>query len=293
MNLTQDPRAVSKGFHGALRRRVRVIRPVHSVSDDLIDGMQSLVQSLGLLRAMTITRLKIRYRHSLLGWGWALLQPMSLMVLYSVVFSHLTNGNGSLPYTVFVFAGLTPWAFCSTAITTAVAGILSHRPLMATVYFPREVIPISFVVASLVDFFIAFFVLLFMMKYFSISISTTALLALPIIAILVLMVLALSLLLSSIQVHIRDISVALPLILQVLVFTAPIVYPASSVPAALQNVYWLNPFAILVQGFREAVVYGGIPPAGDLLYCAVVAVIFFVICYLIFKRIERTIVDDM
>src|SRR5215470_11691114 len=180
----QDPRAASEGFHGALKRRVRVIRPVHSVSDDLIDGMQSLVQSLGLLRAMTITRLKIRYRHSLLGWGWALLQPTSLMVLYSVVFSDIMSGNGSLPYTVFVFAGLTPWAFCSTAITTAVAGILSHRPLMATVYFPREIVPISFVAASLVDFVIAVAMLLFMMFYYSIPISMTVLFTVPIFIIL-------------------------------------------------------------------------------------------------------------
>ena len=107
------------------------------------------------------------------------------------------------------------------------------------------------------------------------------------------MVVALSLLLSSIQVRVRDISMALPLVLQVLVFTAPIVYPASSVPLSLRDVYWLNPFAILVQDFRGAVVDGDVPLAGDLFYCAVVAVICFVICYMIFKRIERTIVDDM
>jgi lipopolysaccharide transport system permease protein len=94
-------------------------------------------------------------------------------------------------------------------------------------------------------------------------------------------------------VRVRDISIALPLILQVLVFTAPIVYPASSVPVALRSLYWLNPFAILIQAFRESVVDGGIPLAGDLLYCAVVVVTCFVICYLIFKRIERTIVDNM
>lgn len=270
-----------------------MIRPVHSVSDDLVDGMQSLVQSAGLLRAMTLTRLKMRYRHSLLGWGWALLQPLSLMILYSFIFSHLANSSESLPYTLFVFAGLTPWVFCSTGITTAVAGMLSHRPLMTSVYFPREIIPISFVVASVIDFVIALVVLLFMMIYFSISISVTVLLAFPIMAILLVLVVALSLLLSSIQVRVRDISIALPLILQVLVFTAPIVYPASSVPAALRSFYWLNPFAILIQGFREAVVDGGVPLAGELLYCVVVAVACFVICYLIFKRIERTIVDNM
>jgi lipopolysaccharide transport system permease protein len=243
---------------------------------------------------MTVTRLKMRYRYSLLGWGWALLQPLSLTVVYSLIFSHSTSDKtDSLPYPLFVFAGLTPWAFCSTAISTAVAGILNHRTLMATVYFPREIVPISFVAASLVDFVIAVGMLLFMMFCYSIPISMNVFFVLPISSILMILVVAFCLLLSSVQVRIRDISVALPLILQVLVFAAPIVYPASAVPLAFRSLYWLNPFAILIQSFRDAVVGGRIPLVGDLLYCAVMAVTCFVISYLIFKKIEPTIVDDM
>jgi lipopolysaccharide transport system permease protein len=164
---------------------------------------------------------------------------------------------------------------------------------MATVYFPREIVPISFVAASLVDFVIAVVMLLFMMFCYSIPISMNVLFVLPIFSILMILVVAFCLLLSSMQVRIRDISVALPLILQVLVFAAPIVYPASAVPLAFRSLYWLNPFAILIQSFRDAVVGGRIPLVGDLLYCAVMAVTCFVISYLIFKKIEPTIVDDM
>jgi lipopolysaccharide transport system permease protein len=275
-------------------RRAQVIRPACSASHVLVDGLRSLVQSAGLLRAMTVTRLKMRYRYSLLGWGWALLQPSSLTVVYSLIFSPVTNDKtDSLPYTLFVFAGLTPWVFCSTAMSTAVAGILNHRTLMATVYFPREIVPISFVAASLIDFVTAVVMLFFMMFYYSIPISMTVLFALPIFIILMTLVVAFCLLLSSMQVRIRDISIALPLILQVLVFAAPIVYPASAVPLAFRSLYWLNPFAILIQSFRDAVVSGSIPLARDLLYCAVIAAICFLISYLIFKRIEPTIVDDM
>jgi lipopolysaccharide transport system permease protein len=275
-------------------RRAQVIRPVCFASHVSVDGLRSLVQSAGLLRAMTITRLKMRYRYSLLGWGWALLQPSFLTFVYSLIFPHMTSDNtDSLPYTLFVFAGLTPWAFCSTAISTAVAGMLNHRTLMATVYFPREIVPISFVAASLVDFVIAVAMLLVMMLYYSIPISMTVLFVFPILIILMTLVIAFCLLLSSVQVRIRDISIALPLILQVLVFAAPIVYPASAVPSAFRSLYWLNPFAILIQSFRDAVVSGTIPLARDLLYCAVMAVICFLISYLIFKRIEPTIVDDI
>jgi len=164
---------------------------------------------------------------------------------------------------------------------------------MATVYFPREIVPISFVIASLIDSAIAFVVLLLMTLFYSIPISVTVLLTIPIFAVLAILVISICLCVSSVQVRIRDINVALPLVLQVLVFTTPTVYPASAVPAALQGLYWLNPFAILVQSFREAVIGGGVPLAGDMLYCTIIAVVCFLICYLVFKKIEPTIVDDM
>ena len=293
-DLKPDVQSMSEGSPVASDRPVQVIRPIHSAGYILVNGIRSLVQSAGLLRAMTVTHLKIRYRYSLLGWCWALLQPLTLMLLYTLIFSHLVSySDTSPPYALFVFAGLTPWAFCSTSISTSAAGMLNHRSLMATVYFPREIVPISFVIASLIDPVIAFGVLLSMMLYYSIPISMTILLTVPIFAVLAILVISMCLFVSSIQVRLRDISVALPLVLQVLVFTTPIVYPASAVPADLQSLYWLNPFAILVESFRDAVIGGGIPHAGDMLYCTVIAVVCFLISYLVFKKIEPTIVDDI
>jgi lipopolysaccharide transport system permease protein len=257
-------------------------------------GMRALCQSVGLLRAMTATHLKMRYRYSLLGWGWALLQPLALTALYALIFSHLVRYvDNSLPYVLFVFAGLTPWAFCSTSISTSAAGMLNHRSLMATVYFPREIVPISYVVASLIDPAIGLLVLLLMMLYFSIVISVTIVFIIPIFALLTILVVSICLFISAIQVRVRDVSVALPLVLQVLMFTAPIVYPASAVPAALSSYYWLNPFAILVESFRGALIDARIPRAGDMFYAAAVAVVCLAISYLVFKKIEPTIVDDM
>jgi len=285
---------MSRGSLLAPDRPIQVIRPVRSASEVMVNGMRWLIQSRGLLRAMTATHLKMRYRYSFLGWGWALLQPLTLMVLYTLVFSHLVSyRDESLPYALFVFAGLTPWAFCSTSISTSAAGMLNHRSLMATVYFPREIVPISFVIASLIDPAISSIVLLSMMLYYSVPIGITALLAVPIFAILAILVTSICLLVSCIQVRIRDISVALPLVLQVLMFTAPIVYPASAVPAPLQTVYWCNPFAVLVQSFREAIMAGGAPRAGDMLYSTVIALVVFLISYVVFKKIEPTIVDDL
>ena len=289
-----DVQSVYEGGFVAPHRPVQVIRPVRSASEIIVGGMRSLVQSAGLLRSMTVTHLKMRYRYSFLGWFWALLQPVVLMVLYTLIFSRLVRySDNSSPYTLFVFAGLIPWTFCSTSISTAAAGMLNHRSLMATVYFPREIVPISFVIASLIDPAIAFTVLSSMMLYYSISIPWTIFLIIPIFGILAILVISICLVVSSLQVRIRDVSVALPLLLQVLVFTAPIVYPASAVPAAVQSLYWYNPFAILVQSFRETVIGGSVPLAGDMVYCTVTAVVCFLISYFVFKKIEPTIVDDM
>jgi lipopolysaccharide transport system permease protein len=293
-DLRQDLHNKSEGSPVVLSRSVQVIRPVRSAREVMISGIRSLVQTAGLLRAMTVTHLKMRYRYSFLGWGWALLQPLTLTMLYTLIFSRLVSyGGDSPPYPVFVFAGLTPWAFCSTSITTSAAGMLNHRSLMATVYFPREIVVISFVMASLIDPAISLAVLLSMIIYYSIPITVTVLLVVPIFLILAVLVIAICLVVSSVQVHIRDVNVALPLVLQVLVFTAPIVYPASAVPAAFQDLYWLNPFAILVQGFREAVLGGGAPLAADMVYCTATSIVLFLISYLVFKKIEPTIVDDM
>jgi len=288
------PEAKSEDSLSTFGRPTLVVGADGSAGKVIVEGMRSLVRSASLLRAMTVTHLKMRYRYSFLGWGWGLLQPLTLMLLYSLVFSHLVDYvDHSLPYPLFIFAGLTPWAFCSTSISTSAAGMLSHRSLMAAVYFPREIVPISFVVASLIDPAIALVALLLMMGYFLIPIPVTILLIIPIFAVLTVLVAAVCLLVSSIQVRIRDIGVALPLVLQVLMFTAPIVYPASAVPAALRYFYWFNPFAILVEGFRSALIGKTLPHVDDMLYAAAVAIVCFVAAYWVFKKIEPTIVDDM
>ena len=233
-------------------RRIQTIRPANSLSDILRTGLYSLIQSVDLLRAMTAMRLKMRYRQSILGWFWGLFQPMVLVAVYTFIFSQMSGQNTEqVPYSLYVFAGLIPWAFCSTSISTAAGGMLSSRSLMATTYFPREIIAISYVLASLVDLSIASCVLLLLMVYFAIPIPITIILVAPAVVVLLVMVTAICLLISSVQVRIRDINVALPLVLQVLVFSAPIVYPISAIPPNLQTIYWLNPFAILVQFFRD------------------------------------------
>ena len=243
---------------------------------------------------MTATRLKIRYRQSVLGWLWAVLQPLALMVLYSAIFSHAIGYEiSAVPYPLFLMAGLLPWSFCSTALSTAASGMLSHHSLMTKVYFPREIVPLSYVAAALFDLVIASLLLMAMMLFFGLQISPVALTGVPIVAILALHTGAACLLLASLQVYVRDINIALPLVLQVLMFTAPVVYPAMIVPQSVQAFYWKNPLAILISDFRAAILGGTVPDTGGLLYCVLLGLIFFLVAYSTFKWHESKIVDEM
>jgi lipopolysaccharide transport system permease protein len=271
-----------------------VIRPTRPFFESVPDDLASLARYTGLFRAMTATRMKIRYRQSVLGWLWAVLQPLVLMLLYAAIFSHAVGyATAPVPYPLYVMAGLLPWSFCSTAMSTAAGGMLSHQSLMAKVYFPREIVPLSYVAAALFDFLVALLVLLGMLLPYGIPISPWALSAIPVIAILTLHASALCLLLCAVQVRLRDINVTMPLMLQVLMFTAPVVYPAAAVPAWFRPYYWANPLAILVDDFRYAVLEGQVPSAGGLAYCAVTGAAFFLFAYWTFKRLEAKIVDEM
>lgn len=279
---------------GEPHRPRKVIRPVRPLFGSVPGDLSLLARYFGLFRAMTATRLKLRYRQSLLGWLWAVLQPLALMLVYVAVFSRVAGYDAApSPYPLFVMAGLLPWSFCSTATTTAAGGMLSYQTLMAKVYFPREIVPLSYVAAALFDFLIAFVLLLAMMLFCGLPLSPQAIFAAPIMAIVTVIIAALCLLLSAMQVRIRDINIVLPLVLQVLMFTTPIVYPGTAVPEGFRAVYWANPLAILVDDFRLAVLDGAAPNAGGLLYCAFAGGAFFLLAYGAFKRLEAKIVDEM
>jgi lipopolysaccharide transport system permease protein len=276
-----------------LRRR-KVIRRERPFLASVPGDLRSLASYRNLFSVMTTTRLKIRYRQSVLGWLWAVLQPLALMVLYAAIFSHAVGyDTAPVPYPLFLLAGLLPWSFCSTALSTAATAMLTHNSLMAKVYFPREIVPLSHVAAALFDLMIASLLLLAMMLIYRVPISPVALIGVPIAAILALHTGATSLLLASLQIHVRDINVALPLVLQVFMFTAPVVYPAMIVPPSIQAFYWMNPLAILISDFRLAVLGRAPPNAGGLLYCLLLGLVFFLFAYSIFKWHESKIVDEM
>lgn len=260
----------------------------------LPSGLIELVRYRDLLWFMTMNRLRVRYQQTWLGWAWAVVQPLAFMAIYTLAGSAIGGRQSSdIAYPLFVLASLPPWTFCATSLVTATSGMLGSSSLMAKVYFPREIIPLSYVLAALADLVIATALAMAALILAGHGLPATALLVVPICAALALFIAALALLLSVAQVWLRDIAVALPVLIQVLVFTTPVLYPLAAVPAWLRPYYELNPLAVLVEAFRGALLGSVGISAGQFAYAGVFGAVALVVAFAVFKAAEPWIVDEI
>jgi len=236
----------------------------------------------GLLYSLTRREIQVRYTQSVLGIAWAVLQPLALMLIFALIFSTLLKvPSDGIPYPIFAYSGLLPWTFFSGSLNRAIPSLEDNAPLIKKIYFPRELFPISSVLATFVDFLIAAVVFIGMMLYFHI----------PVILIQIVFTVAICFFASAINVYYRDVKYALPLLIQVWMFASPVIYSISVVPERLRTFYFLNPMAGIIDSYRNVLVKG-IPP--DFHYLGIAAagsIILFILCYLYFKRIEMTFAD--
>ena len=259
---------------------------------DLARAVRRLAHYHDLLYTLSVHRLRVRYKQSVLGPSWALLQPTMLMLIYTVIFSRIARvPTDGVPYALFAYSALLPWTLFSTALTTATNSLVSHFTLVTKVYFPREILPLTYVIAALVDFLVASSVLGVLMIYYHVSLSAHAFYAIPTIAVLTLFTIAVSLLLCAIQVRYRDIGVALPLLMQLWMFATPVVYPLALVPARYQALYSLNPMVGVVESFRRVILQASPPDFHALALSAIVAVTLLLVAFIYFKRVEATVAD--
>jgi lipopolysaccharide transport system permease protein len=207
-----------------------------------------------LLYFMVWRDVKVRYRHTVLGVAWAMLQPLLTMIVFSVIFGRLGGmPSDGRPYGLFALAALAPWTYFMTAVTSGANSLVGSEHVMSKVYFPRLLIPASAVVTPLIDCAVTLVLLAVALVWYGV-IPGPAVLLLPVFLLLGLVsALAASLWLSAMNVTYRDVRFVLPFLLQFWMFVTPVVYPASSVPAEWRVVYGLNPMATVVEGFRWAV----------------------------------------
>ena len=255
-------------------------------------NLAELWQYRELLYFLTLRDIKVRYKQTALGVTWALLQPLGMMVVFSIFFGKLANmPSEGWAYPIFVFCGLLPWQLFSKSLTEAANSIVADQRLITRVYFPRLIVPITSVLAALVDFAIAFVIFAGMMVYYGVM-PTTAIWALPLFVIMMLLTgLGMGLWLAALNVEFRDVRYVLPFLAQMWLFITPVVYPSSLLSEKWQIIYGLNPMAGVVEGFRWALLGVGTGPSPLIGVSAVVSVILFVSGVMFFRQREKTFAD--
>jgi lipopolysaccharide transport system permease protein len=236
---------------------------------------------------------KVRYKQTLLGAAWAILKPLFSMVVFTVIFGNLAHlPTDDVPPPLFYFTGLLPWIFFQDGITKASNSLVSGRNLITKVYFPRIAIPLSSVIAGLVDFALAFLVLIGMMVFYNFS-PTSAIWVLPFFLLLVMLTsLGSGLWLAALNVAYRDIGYVTPFIVQAWLYASPVVYSSTLIEGDFwQVIYGLNPMAGVVQGFRWAILGVGQPPSASLAASIAVALVILISGVMYFRRMEKTFAD--
>jgi len=256
-------------------------------------GLRELWQYHELLYFLTWRDIKVRYKQTVLGASWAILQPFLTMVIFTLFFGRLAKmPSDGIPYPIFSYVALVPWTFFATGITKASNSLVGGQNLLKKVYFPRLAMPIASVASGIVDFCLAFMVLIVMMLYFGI-VPTIYILWLPLLMLLAFVTsLGVSLWLAALNVKFRDVRHIVPFIVQAWLFATPIVYPSS----LIENDFWrvlyaINPMVGVVEGFRWALLGTDTAPGPMIVVSSLAAVILLVGGSIYFRRVEKTFAD--
>jgi lipopolysaccharide transport system permease protein len=254
--------------------------------------LNSLWKYRELLYFLVWREIKVRYKQTAIGAAWAIIQPLVTMLIFTAVFGIFAKiPSDDLPYPVFAFTALVPWAYFAQALSLSGGSLVGDARLMTKIYFPRLLIPFSAVVAPGVDFVLSFIVLLGLMAWFGI-VPTWGVALLPLFLMLALIVaLGVGLWLSPLNVRYRDVRHTIPFLVQVWMYASPIVYPVSLVPERWQYIYCLNPMVGVIEGFRWALLGKGAPDVNLLLVSALGAVVLLVGGLIFFKQMEKTFAD--
>jgi lipopolysaccharide transport system permease protein len=254
--------------------------------------MSLLMTHRELLIAWTIRTIRARYQQSLLGGLWAIFQPAATVAIFSVIFTvFIPVDTGGIPYIVFSFTAMVPWTLFSSSITDMVDSLVSNINLVSKIYFPREILPISGLLARLLDFFIASIILFLMILIYRLPIFFPGLLVLPLILTIQLsLALGIGFFVSASNVFFRDVRHLVTLGLQLWLYASPVIYPVSAVPPSFRPLYFLNPMAGAIEAYRSILLYQRMPDY-YLLFSAGSAFFLLILGYWYFKRVENQFAD--
>jgi homopolymeric O-antigen transport system permease protein len=260
----------------------------------MLEHLRRLISYRGLLWNLALAELKARHRQTALGMLWAIAQPLSMMVVTTVVFSMFVRiSEDAVPYAIVAYVGLWSWLLFANSLTASVASIVANMNLVTKANFPREVIPLSKIVVTGFDFLIGLLFLAVLMAVYRVPLTLSVLVVPGLLLIQAAMIVGMMLIFSAMYVLHRDLGALLPLGLQVLMLISPVLYPLSLVPDQFKTVYLLNPMAALIEAYRTALLYGQFPTVGSLGGAFLAAVLLFGMGYRYFKSVEQRFADVM
>ena len=267
-----------------------LIEPAHGWTSLNLSGLWEYRE---LLYFLAWRDVKIRYKQTVLGMAWAVLQPFLTMILFSIFLGRLARmPSDNAPYPLFAFAALVPWTFFANSLTQASNSLVLNADLIKKVYFPRLVVPISVVLGGLPDFVFSFLLLLIMMAYYRRFPPLTFIFWLPLLIVLMLVaVLGVGLFLSALNVKYRDVRHVVTFLTQVWLFATPVLYPASLLPPNWRLAYSINPMVGVVDGFRWALLGTASVPKASIIISATSALLILIVGLSYFRRIEETFAD--
>jgi lipopolysaccharide transport system permease protein len=255
-------------------------------------GLRELWQYRELLYFLTWRDIKVRYKQTALGAAWAIIQPLSTMVVFSLFFGRLAKiPSDGVPYPLFSFAGLVPWTFFANGLTQSANSVVLSQNLITKIYFPRLAVPIATVLSGAVDFVLAFVILLALMMFYGTPLTPHALWVIPLSLLALVTSVGVGFWLAALNVQYRDVRYAVPFLVQLWLFATPIVYPSSLLAEPWRTVYALNPMVGVVEGFRWALLGTATAPGAMLFVSSVAALVVAVGGALYFRRMEQTFAD--
>ena len=246
-----------------------------------------------LLFTMTRRDLVVRYRKTVMGFGWAIFMPVMNTIVFTVIFRRVAKIETDVPYPVFSYCGLLPWNLFATSLKTGLNSLVSNKSLLTKVYFPREVFPFTTMLVCVVDFVVGLSILALLMLYYRIPLSTTALFLPILVAVQLMFTTGLSMLLAPANLYYRDVKYILEVLITVWMFATPVVYPTRQVTGLLGLVLQMNPLAPIIDGYRAILLRGEFPNAIPFATTAVLSLVIFTVGWIVFHRTEYTFAENV
>lgn len=244
-----------------------------------------------LLSQLILREVKSRYKQSIIGYAWVILNPLTQLLVYSFVFSVIFRfPTNNTPYSIFLFIGLLPWIYLQSSLSAATMSLVDNADLLKKVYFPREILIYSVIISKSVDFLFACLVLIAFLIYYQIQPAASAIFLIPLFFIQITLMIGISLMLSTFNLFYRDIQYLVNLILMLWMYLSPVVYALSLVPNNLVFIYKLNPMVGIIEGYRSAI-FGNPFDIGTIIWSFVISSSIFLFGFWVFKRAEATFAD--